>query len=234
MPAYRYVHSSSLKRKKIPVLFSYIFIGIGLVILSWTFWPILTFFAIHQAPEILGVWTKNSTTEGFIAPMVFASTQDESLSDVNRWYPQRPQKRSTSVLSEYTLSIPKLAIENAKVTVAGDDLTKSLIHYGGTPLPGMNGTSVIFGHSTLPQFFDQNNYKSIFSTLPKVSVGDTVMLTADNTVYTYRIYDMKIVPADDLTALEQQTDDSYLTLVTCVPPGTYWKRLNVHAKLENL
>ncbi len=234
MPYYRYVHASSLKKRKAPPIFSYLLMGGGFLILAWTFWPIVSFFAVHQMPDVLGVWSSSPTTEGFLAPMVFASSNDESLSDVNRWYPNRPQKRSATLLSEYTLSIPKLSIENARVMVAGDDLAKSLIHYGGTSLPGQNGTSVIFGHSTLPQFFDQTNYKSIFSTLPKLSVGDTIILTADSTVYTYKIYDTKIVAANDLTALEQQTDDSYLTLVTCVPPGTYWKRLNVHAKLERL
>jgi len=39
---------------------------------------------------------------------------------------------------------------------------------------------------------------------------------------------------DKISVLEQKYDASYLTLVTCVPPGTYWKRLVVKAKLVQL
>jgi len=35
----------------------------------------------------------------------------------------------------------------------------------------------------------------------------------------------------DLSILAQRYDDSYLTLITCVPPGTYFKRLIVRARL---
>jgi len=34
--------------------------------------------------------------------------------------------------------------------------------------------------------------------------------------------------------LEQKNDASYISLITCVPPGTYWKRLVVRAKLTEL
>jgi len=39
------------------------------------------------------------------------------------------------------------------------------------------------------------------------------------------------VEPEDLSILEQRFDDSYLTLVTCVPPGTYLRRLVVRARL---
>jgi hypothetical protein len=41
------------------------------------------------------------------------------------WFPQRPQlpsAKNTFKVNEYWLSIPKLSIQNAKVTVRGDDL----------------------------------------------------------------------------------------------------------------
>jgi len=135
-------------------------------------------------------------------------------------------------VNTYSVSIPKLKIENAIVMVAGDDLSESLVHYGGTPLPGQYGNTVIFGHSTLPQFYNPKSYKTIFSLLPTLTYGDTISVTFDDVKYTYVVYDMVVVEPTDLTPLEQRFDDSYLTVVTCVPPGTYWKRLNVKAKLQ--
>ena len=59
-------------------------------------------------------------------------------------------------------------------------------------------------------------------------------ITYDGVAYRYVIYEMVVTDPNDLSVLEQRFDDSYITLVTCVPPGTYWKRLNVKAKLATL
>jgi len=148
--------------------------------------------------------------------------------------PQVPKKKVSTKVNTYTVSIPKLKIENALTIIGGDDLNEGLVHYGGTGLPGEFGTAVIFGHSTLPQFFSPTNYKTIFSLLPTLEVGDEVNITYDGVAYRYVIYEMVVTDPNDLSVLEQRFDDSYITLVTCVPPGTYWKRLNVKAKLATL
>ena len=68
----------------------------------------------------------------------------------------------------FTISIPKLGIDNASVAIGGEDLSDNLIQYPGTALPGKKGNAVIFGHSVLPQYFNPSNYLSIFSTLPDI------------------------------------------------------------------
>lgn len=131
----------------------------------------------------------------------------------------------------YTLSIPKLGVSRATAEIGGEDLSKNLIHYRGTALPGRPGNAVIFGHSILPQFFNPENYLSIFSTLPKLKLGDEVNITYDGVSYTYQIEDMFEVQPSDIQVLEQRYDDSYVTLITCVPPGTYLRRLVVKGRL---
>jgi sortase A len=182
---------------------------------------------------------KSAVNGSMLSPVAFAAgspnnvvTENAETSNANAWYPTAPQKHSVSSVNTYYLSIPKLKIQNALVTISGDDLDKSLVHYGGTGLPGQYGTAVIFGHSELPQFFSPTNYKSIFSLLPTLKIGDKILINFDGVDYTYRVYDMIVLQPTDLTALEQNFDDSYLTLVTCVPPGTLWARLNVRAKLD--
>ena len=144
-------------------------------------------------------------------------------------------EKIVSPVNSYSLSIPTLELLNATVIISGDDLSKSLIHYGGTSLPGEYGNAVIFGHSTLPQFFKgTKEYKSIFSTLPLIKIGDDVTITFDGISYTYRVFDKVVVDPNDLSPLEQHFDDSYITIVTCVPPGTYLYRLNVKARLVRI
>lgn len=137
-------------------------------------------------------------------------------------------------VKEYTLSIPKLNINNAKVTVGGEDLAKSLVHYLPQSLPGEYGNVVIFGHSTLPQLYNPKDYKTVFTYLDKLDNHDKIYITINDVEYEYEVYNLQVVNPDDIAVLEQRTDASYLTLITCVPPGTYWKRLVVRAKLTQL
>lgn len=150
------------------------------------------------------------------------------------WYPgynpkSGPRRNS---IPTYGLSIPKLGIDNARVGTNNTDLSTNLVNYPGTALPPDKGNAVIFGHSTLPQLFDQNNYKTIFATLYKLEVGDEVLVKMPNITYKYKIENITIVDPEDTSVLEQNYNDSYLTLITCTPPGTIWKRLVIRAKLE--
>ena len=133
----------------------------------------------------------------------------------------------------YTMSIPKLGIDGATVAIGGEDLAKSLIHYPGTAFPGKVGNSVIFGHSTLPIFFSPTNYKSIFSTLPKLEKGDEITVNYDDISYKYIVETKFEVLPKDIQILDQDKDGSYISLITCVPPGDPRKprRLVVRARL---
>ncbi len=229
MPLYRYVKANPKKPVKRSVYISYGLMGTGVLILLWTLWPILSFsiFANSLTKTVSPVGENGVLSGRTLTPI----TQVADVLNPNTWFPTAPQKHVITKVNTYTLSIPKLKTKDALVTIAGDDLAVSLIHYGGTPLPGQYGNAVIFGHSTLPQFFNPTNYKTIFSLLPTMKIGDEIIATYDGLTYTYVVYNMVVVDSTDLSVLEQRFDDSYLTLVTCVPPGTYWKRLNVKARI---
>lgn len=164
------------------------------------------------------------------------SSNLRDFTQANLWFPTKPQGNVALNLNvkKYTLSIPKLNIKDATVTVGGDDLAKSLVHYLPQSLPGEYGNVVIFGHSTLPQLYNVKDYKTIFTYLPSLEKSDKLYVTVNGVEYEYEVYDMTVVNPDQVSVLEQRTDASYLTLITCVPPGTWWKRLVVRAKLTSL
>ena len=143
------------------------------------------------------------------------------------------QDFTSPTINYYTISIPKLRIDKATVSVGGEDLSKSLIQYPGTALPGKLGNSVIFGHSILPLFYNPKNYESIFSLIPRLKVGDEINIDYDGVSYMYRVEKLFEVLPTDLQVLDQDTSDSFLTLVTCVPPGdpNKPKRLIVRARI---
>ncbi len=131
----------------------------------------------------------------------------------------------------YLISIPSLGLEDSDVSLKNEDLTKTLVHYPQTALPGQYGSPVIFGHSTLPQFFDPQNYKTIFTTLPKIKVGSDIFVSFDGIEYTYRVIKTYEVKPNELWVLRQDYSQKSLKLVTCVPPGTTLRRLIVEAQL---
>ena len=133
--------------------------------------------------------------------------------------------------TNYKFSVPALGITDADVDLVSEDLTKHLVQYPQTALPGQQGSPVIFGHSTLPQFFDPQKYTTIFSTLPKVKVGSDIFITYDNIKYTYRISRLYEVKPSELWVLRQDYSQKTLKVITCVPPGTKLRRLVVEATL---
>jgi len=153
----------------------------------------------------------------------------------SNWFVGDTQREETtgSKISFYTISVPKLGIESATVELDGEDLSKNLIHYKGTGIPGKIGNSVVFGHSILPQFYDPKDYLSIFSTLPTLEKGDEITINYDGVAYVYEVEAMFEVLPTDLQVLEQETNDSYLSLITCTPPGHPLKprRLVVRARV---
>ncbi len=152
----------------------------------------------------------------------------------SNWFPSEKVTFTESESATYSLSIPKLEIKEAKVVVGLEDLKKSLVQYPGTALPGKFGNTIIFGHSVLPQFFNPKNYISIFSTLPTLRAGDEIFLNYNQVEYKYLVEQMIEVSPDDISILAQRHDDSYLSLVTCVPPGTFLRRLIVRGRLSKI
>jgi len=236
MALYSYVKVRFTEVRKIAsaVSIACIFTGIG--ILVWVLYPILSF-EIFYAPRLTGLVRpipdeviKNTIASDL--PAVLGS-QTTDYTRASTWFPKAVNLKLAIPTTTYTLSIPKVAIENANVVVGGEDLTHSLIHFAG-PIPGNYGNTVIFGHSTLLWFYNPKDYKTIFSKLPELKINDVFWVTVDNISYRYKIYEMKIVTPDDLSVLDQDYSSSNITLVTCVPPGTYLKRLVVRARLEKI
>ena len=200
---------------------SRISIILGLILMFWAFYPVISFeiyskFFIKQP--------KQKVTKDII---------QNDLTKASLWFPDLEVKQRAQNINvrEYSLSLPKLNIENAKVKVGGEDLTKSLIQFVPTSLPGENGNVVILGHSTLPQLYNIKDYKTIFTYLPSLKEGDKIEIKLEDQVFEYEVFDITVVKPSEVSVLKQNFSNSYLTLITCVPPGTYWNRLIVKARI---
>lgn len=211
---------------------------LGLSIMAWAVYPIVAFelFLTPRFNTLVRPIPDGIIAEALENEIIPAASNlgETDYTRASNWFPKNPQTKREKDPKSYTISIPKLNIKDARAIIGGEDLNKNLIHYGGTGLPGEYGNAVIFGHSVLPAFFDPKNYKTIFSTLPTLGNGDEIFVSYDGVTYRYLVGEMKVVEADDVSVLEQKYDTSYISLVTCVPPGTYWKKLIVKARLAQI
>lgn len=241
-PGHTLRHKSPVK-EKLRLILSALLITLGVSAFTTVIYPFITYQTVYAprfatSPAVLGTTDPSSllptTTPDSagpatpaIVPEVVNTALDYTNADV--WYGHHTSNQYDHLV--YSLSIPKLRINNALVRDDHTDLKESLIHYPGTAQPGDLGNGVIFGHSVLPQFFNPKNYLTIFSTLHTLTVGDELTIQSGPATYTYRITSMYVTTPDDLSPLAQSYGSRTLTLITCTPPGTYLKRLIIKATL---
>lgn len=236
-----YTKSRVVNKRKIGKVLGLLITCIGISIVGYIFMPLLlwqlTIAPVFASQNIAmpipkQIVVNSATIQSLIANSVH--TLGVNYDDATNWFPGYVQHPNAVRVTSYTLSIPKLHIASAYVSTIDNDLGKHLVHFGGTAIPPDKGTAVIFGHSTLVQLFNPSNYHTIFANLYTLQEGDTIYVIVNNVTYTYKVFAMVVVDPDDTAILAQNYDDSYISIVTCTPPGTTWKRLIVQARLQKI
>jgi sortase A len=207
----------------------------GVVILVGVVYPIVSYSSTYSKNYTELISPVSETTSKVQGVITTTTNGNVDYTQASTWFTGEALKNdfSYSKVDYYTVSIPKLKIKDAIVAIGGEDLSRHIIHYPGTALPGKRGNSVLFGHSILPIFYNPNNYLAIFSLLPTLKKGDEIYVSYDGVSYVYDIESMFEVAPTDIQVLDQDSTDSFLTLVTCVPPGhpNNPKRLIVRARV---
>lgn len=238
-----YKKNNNINKKKILRFISFLFFLSGISIIIYIFLPFFSW-QIYFAPVFANqsiaspIPKNNIVSVSALKNLLNGATNSiigVDYTNAQNWFPNyKYQKAENPKLQFYTISIPKLKIKNAIVSTSDTDVAKHLVNYGGTAIPPTKGNAVIFGHSTLPQLYNAKDYKTIFANLYLLSEGDEIIVNSSNINYKYMVESITVVDPDNTTVLEQNYDDSFLTLVTCTPPGTIWKRLVVKARLEKI
>lgn len=135
---------------------------------------------------------------------------------------------------DFGVVIPKISA-NAKVIPNVDPfnekvyqvaLTRGVAHAKGTTVPGKEGNVFLFSHSSV-NFYEANRYNSVFYLLDKLVTGDEIDLYYLNAKFKYVVTEKKVVDAPDVKYLGNLGSGKTVTLMTCWPAGTSWKRLLV-------
>lgn len=140
--------------------------------------------------------------------------------------------------SGFSIYIPKInALADVIVDVDISDpkvynlaLTKGVAHAKGTSLPGEVGNMFIFSHSSA-DFYEARKYNSIFYLLNKLEKEDLIEIIYQGQTFQYKVSGKKIIKPDEYSTISAATNQEKetLTLMTCWPPGTSFRRLIVIA-----
>jgi len=139
--------------------------------------------------------------------------------------------------NEFGIVIPKIGA-NAKIIAEVDPydskvyqfaLTKGIAHAKGTAMPNEVGNMFLFSHSSA-NIIDASRYNSVFYLLSKLEKDDEIDVYFKQKKYKYKVSEIKIVDAEDVSYLNPRAKSKQLTLMTCWPAGTTYKRLLVIAR----
>lgn len=131
---------------------------------------------------------------------------------------------------EFNITVSRLNLQNKRVLVDSNELSKGLVHLPGSALPGTKGNVFISGHSAANPLLGLR--EAPFARLTDLKKGDQILVEAGGAKFVYQVVEFKVVDPSDLSViLPPDTMGRYISLMTCVPPGLNFKRLVVLGKM---
>lgn len=149
-----------------------------------------------------------------------------------------PIKNQDILIGDY-ITIPKIKaqaplimdVDPINQSVYEKALKKGVAHAKGTYLPGENGRSFLFAHSS-GNPLEQTNYNTVFLKLNELNQNDEIHIKRGDKIYKYKVTSKKVVYPSEVDYLEKN-DTPGIIIQTCWPIGTSWKRLLVFASPTN-
>jgi len=222
--------SSRKNRPKLPVIpqskpNSFLITGIALVALSVI--VLLSIFYPVLKAELAYLFSGNKNTQvvGKSEAMVPVGGNAQNIEIMK------------PVDENFGIVIPKIQA-NAKVipdvdaqnpAVYQKALAQGVAHALGSANPGEEGNVFIFAHSG-QDFLEANRYNAVFYLLSKLEAGEEIYIFYKSKKYRYIITDKKTANPEEIQYLADTPGKNILTLMTCWPGGTTWKRLIVRAQ----
>lgn len=142
---------------------------------------------------------------------------------------ERAEPNNTLFIKKIGVEAPIVLAQSRDASEVNKLLLQGVVHYEGTAMPGEKGNTFITGHSSY-YWWSDGKYNNVFSILDKLVIGDKATIHYDFKRYEYQVEDIRVVSPKDISVLEPDPDRRTLTLMTCTPVGTNYKRLIVKFK----
>ena len=149
----------------------------------------------------------------------------------------RPRPGTVTAPVRPRIIVPDLGINasielptSTALEVLNDHLTRGVVHYPGSALPGEFGNVFLFGHSTGLRVVHNQAY-AVFNGLKELTPGQVVRIRYGGREYWYRVTSVAMKAADEAWVdLRRDTKQRKLTLSTCNVFGAKTDRFVVEAE----
>ncbi len=215
-----------------PKLISIGLLSIGIFVLMQVSLPIISFqvWEIGQKYHNQNLISPKQTSRGQVLGVSVQTGVSVRNRDNFPAFISNLKRETNPNYSQFTLSVPRLKIENSTVFLDSNELSKGLVHLPGSSLPGEKGNVFISGHSALSPIFSFK--KAVFGKLQDLKKGDQILVEASGTKFVYIVSELKIIDPKDISVINPpDAQGRYISLMTCVPPGLNFKRLVVLGKM---
>jgi sortase A len=137
---------------------------------------------------------------------------------------------SRLIIKKINVSVPIISISSRLDKILQEGLKKGVVVFPQTALPGEKGNCVIVGHSSNFSW-RKGDYDMIFILLDKLKIGDEIEIFWEGEKIKYVIFENPQIVKANQTEILASVEEPILTLMTCWPIGTDYKRLIVKGKL---
>ncbi len=117
--------------------------------------------------------------------------------------------------------------DSTDVEALDEDLLKGAVRYPTSAQLGVDGTVLLFGHSSYLPIVHNQNFKA-FNGIQNLKTGDVVSVYSGTLEYRYRVTSVRLANATE-DVVELPATGKFLTLVTCDSFGTKSQRYIVTA-----
>lgn len=185
-------------------------------------------FGLGTGSVVLVVFLFGFFNEMIIAPFVQPSRHVSATPIIVSSDSVAPSDTPEIIIPKINVQIPVVYDQDSvKEEDVQAGLERGVIHYPTTVEPGQQGNAAFFGHSS-NNIFNKGKYKFAFVLLRQLVPGDIFYLTYDKKVYSYRVFDKKVVAPSEVSVLGSVPGKPVTAaLITCDPPGTSTNRLVV-------
>ena len=233
------LHQGHTKVWKLTRWVGFLLIGVGLIVFSFPFWPIIRYKLtgpISTPEEPVFPYESNLIAEDGTIAIPITDGPLQILTNVKQALnvPVQPPKRAKVKVLKRTrpadnrLVIPKIGVNLPIVegTVSENALWKGAWRIADSSNPKEGGNTVLSAH----RFRYRPPSNLTLYLLDQVKAGDTMIVYWEGKEYDYRVATTKIVARDN-TDIAEPTSTAQLTVFTCHPIFSTKERLVVVGEL---
>lgn len=141
-------------------------------------------------------------------------------------------KEDSVVIPKIDVEAPIILVDGQKTQPLEKYLTKGVLLFPDSVLPGQQGRTIILGHSA-PANWPDVNYDRIFTELNELVQGDEIYVYFNKQEYVYRVKNKFFLDKGEELPEHLTETESVLVLLSCWPPGKDQKRIAVEAVETN-